>query len=648
MFPGISRSVCSDPMNNTKTHTMYQKKNPFAYPTNGNSNDLAYDFPGNTSAVFSDSSHFQVRGTNGTYEQFEDPEMVSNNVPEADSNKDLSEFFDSFEKTVDSSSNAPPSTGYSNYEYVFPDNVDEIHGIQDFQKVDTIITEVSPQCANPQLLMLTPAVNGKRRHEDEHSDLEDNGFYSNSFVGFTSSSSNNWNFNHNNAPELTEYKRSIDSDKTLVAIDDAHLDLDKMKASLKLPSYDVSQSGDVLPECQTPDHSHSSHDSTSFSTTKPTFQDVDFWNRHIADGGDIQNTESYHENETTAFNGGMNGSRFEDLSEDYSSRPMYQKIHKTPTISMRSSQNSLEYRNGSSSVSHDGSRSGSTSPNRRKKQRINPKQIPPHFIVLPGFKITLQNSHVKCLDVNLDYHGYEGKITQVILNNDITNYHHDSSYDPDFLPPERRVSLHMPYQFRRGEILEGDPWCSKPDGLKVEIHCHMGLVERKVHIRDISDIMGLVTRITYLHNTEFDINRPYEPQYTRYETDEYGKFINETKCGLCAFCKEVKFLPFKNSSYLSHMTLEHGVFSDHFIVPEGINFGKYIVSKGDEKEPEKTKEIEALQCPDCFEIVEMNCWSTKKNPLLKYFRHYKKEHSKKQNNVLSKVNPLEYRGRDLR
>ncbi|WPK24183.1 hypothetical protein PUMCH_001447 [Australozyma saopauloensis] len=301
------------------------------------------------------------------------------------------------------------------------------------------------------------------------------------------------------------------------------------------------------------------------------------------------------------------------------------------------------------------SSSGSNSPNRRRKQRIEPKAIPKHFQLLPcRVNITLKNSEVKCLDVNLDYHGYEGRILEVVLNNAITNYYRDASFNPQIIPEGMRGRIHLPYVLGDGERLEGDSWCEHPDGKRTEIHCHMGVVERKIYLRDISEIYNLVTRIKYEKNDKFSIYNPYEPQYTRYETsDEKGEtYKNETKCGLCAFCREVRFLPFKNSSYLSHMTLEHGIFSDNFIVPEGANFGKYVVSKGDDNEPEKSKEIEGLQCPACFEIVEMNCWSTKKNPLLKYFRHYKKEHvkdNKKRSNVQSKFNPLDFkRARDGR
>lgn len=290
--------------------------------------------------------------------------------------------------------------------------------------------------------------------------------------------------------------------------------------------------------------------------------------------------------------------------------------------------------------------SSPSSPSKRKKQRIDPKSIPIRFKVSPKSFIKLQKSVVKCLDVTLDYHGYTGIITEVILNNSITNYYRN--YDIDFLVKPRQLKrpLYIKYHLARDERIENGYEYGTHEIGNPEIHCHMGVVQRKIYIRDISAIMNDVSHIKYHKSPNFNINNPYEPQYTRFETDESGVENNETKCGLCAYCKEVRFLPFKNSSYLSHMTLGHGVFADNFIVPEGINFGKYVVPRDKENEPDKTKEIEGLQCPACLEIIEMSCWKTKENPLLKYFRHYKKEHvkeDKRRSNVNSKVNPLEFK-----
>lgn len=293
-----------------------------------------------------------------------------------------------------------------------------------------------------------------------------------------------------------------------------------------------------------------------------------------------------------------------------------------------------------------------SSPSRRKKKRIEPKRIPSRFKVAPGFNITLQNSVVKCLDVTLDYHGYIGVITDVILNNSITNHYRNHKIDSRVRPREMKEPIYLKYELADGERIESDWGSDNTKRMRSEIHCHMGVVQRKIYIRDISEILNLVSHIKYHKSPNFNINNPYEPQYTRFETDASGIENNETKCGLCAYCKEVRFLPFKNSSYLSHMTLGHGIFADNFIVPEGINFGKYIVPRDKENEPDKTKEINGLQCPTCLEIIEMSCWSTKENPLLKYFRHYKKEHvkdDKKRHNVNSTVNPLEFKSsRDAR
>ncbi|KAM9929519.1 hypothetical protein OXX80_009657, partial [Metschnikowia pulcherrima] len=152
-----------------------------------------------------------------------------------------------------------------------------------------------------------------------------------------------------------------------------------------------------------------------------------------------------------------------------------------------------------------------------------------------------------------------------------------------------------------------------------------GVLQRKIHMRDISSIIGSVHSIAYVKSGRFSIHNPYEPQYYRYELDAKGKAVNESKCGMCAFCPTVKFLPFKNSSYLSHMTLEHGIFASNFVVPEGLYYGKYRMVRS--TDPSKTRTVKALQCPACFQVIEVACWKNKTNPLLSYFRHFKKLHS---------------------
>lgn len=400
-------------------------------------------------------------------------------------------------------------------------------------------------------------------------------------------------------------------------------------------------SSDALQESRytTPELSHSSNESI---TPKNAQAGKQFLSMRDIEVLSLPDGHIDEENRPKSVPNFLSSSFGQLLSQSTGSQP--QTVQTARTKANWSSPHHFNHNGSSLNAESFAARSISIS--RRKKQRIEPKLIPSRFKVRPGYNITLQSSVVKCLDVTLNYHGYEGIIREITLNNSITNYFRNSNNDRLIKPAEMKEPLFIKYELLPGERIEYD-WGSEDGDRKVpQIHCHMGVVQRKIYVRDISEIYDLVTHIRYHKSPNFNINNPYEPQYTRFETDEAGVENNETKCGLCAYCREVRFLPFKNSSYLSHMTLGHGIFADNFIVPEGINFGKYIVQRDKDSEPDKTKEIEGLQCPACLEIVEMSCWSTKENPLLKYFRHYKKEHvkdDKKRHNVKSRINPLEYK-----
>lgn len=433
--------------------------------------------------------------------------------------------------------------------------------------------------------------------------------------------------------DLPEWKSSHETDKTLVEPDFFGLDLKSTKLVSGVPVLAECESGlsDDHPGSRfsTPELSHSSGGSVTPKTSQINKQflsmrDVEFANQQNSNGNmDHPFADIGHKEADPAS------------PRQFSRKKFNLSLSRTFKAPGENSKN-----NG-----YDANTSPS-SPSRRKKQRIEPKAIPSRFKVKPKSFIKLLKSVVKCLDVTLDYNGYTGIITEVILNNSITNYYRNEEYNTLIKPKQMKRSIFIKYHLNTGERVENGYEFEQPSESHVDLHCHMGVVQRKIYIRDISAIVNDVTHIKYHKSPNFNINNPYEPQYTRFETDESGFENNETKCGLCAYCKEVRFLPFKNSSYLSHMTLGHGVFADNFIIPEGINFGKYVVPRDKEHEPDKTKEIDGLQCPACLEVIEMSCWKTKENPLLKYFRHYKKEHvkdDKKRYNVKSKVNPLEFK-----
>lgn len=643
----------------SKTHAIFQDEETISFSGNANfhSKNIMLNLSGHGPSSFNPSC-FQIMGNTTATEQYEDPEMLSLiGLAKTDSYREPLDYF--FGVKTGMASNGDLNGDFlDNNTYLQEiDGTQEIHGFED----QRTIAPAENGYVDPQRLFV-----GIEFSDETHD--------ANDFVGKThvdanldasvkyslfGASENAWPIDYANEADATnddiDWESSIDTDKTLVAEDITGY-LKTLVNFFSALEFEKGLSTDAILDCPIGQFPKSFNEPSIPKTanTRQEFispRELDLLNLFKFDNTPEERSKSLPELGTDTFVADILGAGTSQVPQN-KSKWCLQRFIKNNSISLSSSSSSVSSRNVSSSASRANSRSGSISPSRRKKQRIEPKPIPPHFKVCPGYKVSLQNSHVKCLDVNLDYHGYEGRITEIVLNNAITNYYRDASFDLHNKPPEMRSPLRLTYEFQPGERLEGDHWCEHPDGLTSEIHCHMGFLERKIYIRDISDIVDLVTRITYLQNNDFNIYNPYDPQYTRYEIDESGKLINETKCGLCAFCNEVKFLPFKNSSYLSHMTLEHGIFSDNFVVPEGTNFGKYLVPKGDEREPEKTKEIEGLQCPACLEIVEMNCWSTKKNPLLKYFRHYKKEHvkdNKKQSKIQSKINPLDYkRGRESR
>lgn len=248
------------------------------------------------------------------------------------------------------------------------------------------------------------------------------------------------------------------------------------------------------------------------------------------------------------------------------------------------------------------------------------KPIPPRFQAFSP--LSLSRSSVQCLNVVVDYHGVTGQIYRVMLNDSITNMAAAAH-----LFHEQSQAMISPlteyYTLQPGEEYYGPAFGY--DGCeRRKISLVLGILQRKIHVRDISLFATSVSLMTYVESNRFHRNNPYESQYYRYELDLRGALINESKCGLCTFCPQVKFLPFKNSSYLSHLTLEHGVFASNYIVPEGLFYGEYAVTRM--SNPLSTRVVKALQCPACFQVIEVACWKNKTNPLLSYFRHFKKHH----------------------
>ena len=265
----------------------------------------------------------------------------------------------------------------------------------------------------------------------------------------------------------------------------------------------------------------------------------------------------------------------------------------------------------------------------RKKYMNSVQPIPSRFQVISSnssVRITLLESNVQCLSVLVDYHGYKGtligdpEIHTSMINNAVTSHIQEHSQ-------VKPIEL-----YNYGLTSTSSPLST--------------LQQRVRYTRNINDIKDAITNILYKESSVFCVSNPYEPQFFRFELNDHGDLINESKCGLCPYCETVKFLPFKNSSYLSHLTLEHGIFSNNYLTPEGIYHGKYLLSKKSldfseqsssshealnwdslrRRNQHKPRATEALACPACLEVIEVGCWKKKANPLLSYFRHFKKHH----------------------
>lgn len=271
------------------------------------------------------------------------------------------------------------------------------------------------------------------------------------------------------------------------------------------------------------------------------------------------------------------------------------------------------------------------------------KQLSPRFKAL-GLVI-IEPSAVQCLNVVLNYNNLEGCIYRTVINESITNV----AYAPHDREEQKSLSselLHEPYNAETGEIVEGTRRVSALDPSENELTLSSvsGALQRKVYFRDITMIADSVTSIAYVKLSKFNIDNPYEPQFYRFELDEDSNAVTESKCGLCAFCPTIKFKPFKNSSYLSHLTLEHGVFANSFVIPEGLYYGVYRIARAGDTH--RARLVKGLQCPACFEVIEVACWRNKTNPLLSYFRHFKKLHLNLTKTFYrSTVDPLEVRAK---
>lgn len=242
--------------------------------------------------------------------------------------------------------------------------------------------------------------------------------------------------------------------------------------------------------------------------------------------------------------------------------------------------------------------------------------------------VSVQPTRNRCLSVHLDYHGYTGDIKEVVINDAITNWAmapHSAQKQLALClgaaPEEYELTRRVEFRRFRKTAVRMEPGLRKPSS-EVPLTIALCVLQRQYFVRDISSIFDKVTLVCYIRLRHSGLDAPYEPQYYRYEVGEAGQLVGETKCGMCSFCPTVRFFPLKNLCYLAHLSLEHGVYANGFVVPEGRYYGTY-----EKTTPTGTKQVWGIQCPACFEPVEVGCSKLKANPLLTYFRHFKKRHT---------------------
>ncbi|GEQ71790.1 hypothetical protein JCM33374_g5476 [Metschnikowia sp. JCM 33374] len=162
----------------------------------------------------------------------------------------------------------------------------------------------------------------------------------------------------------------------------------------------------------------------------------------------------------------------------------------------------------------------------------------------------------------------------------------------------------------------------------------------RYHRGNLDALNNLHPNLMYIKTRFFAVTYPYRQEFTRVELDpETGETINDTRSALCAYCPNLTFHELKNSAYAQHMSQQHGIYTDGYLAPNPLWHGMYKVSK--EETPTRTtsprlRVNEAIVCPACYDVVEISgssarskkrrTPSTKKNPLLMYFRHFKVKH----------------------
>ena len=149
----------------------------------------------------------------------------------------------------------------------------------------------------------------------------------------------------------------------------------------------------------------------------------------------------------------------------------------------------------------------------------------------------------------------------------------------------------------------------------------------------IESLSILHPNVQYQRNSQFSIDKPYEPEYIRVQMNPVTNTpFNETRCGLCPYCPNLVFKNLKTSTYAQHLSLTHGIQTDNYITPNPLLYGSYNLKKSNTNRKTKAhiSEKNGVICPVCHDIVETECSKTTatQKPLNNYLRHFKEKHRK--------------------
>ncbi|GEQ71771.1 hypothetical protein JCM33374_g5457 [Metschnikowia sp. JCM 33374] len=167
----------------------------------------------------------------------------------------------------------------------------------------------------------------------------------------------------------------------------------------------------------------------------------------------------------------------------------------------------------------------------------------------------------------------------------------------------------------------------------------------RYHRGNLDVLANLHPNMTYHKNSSFDIDKPYQQEFTRVEVDpSTGDTKNVTRSALCPYCEDVTFHVIKNSAYALHMSQVHGIYPHGYLAPNPLWHGEYkVINKVNAAKKKSTKNNEAVVCPACYEVVGISgsyfkskrkLPQSKKRPHLKYLRHFQAKHrveSKREN-----------------